>query len=353
MRTYQLSNTTITYPDPIIWIYDSNVIELESTGPVGAEIIVTEPTGESKTLIYYSELSKLMFTLDDIILSLFKDNLSPWGIRVTVYENHVSTGSLSFAVTVYNGKSFITRCHGLQSTYYAYNTDELQKMQVYSCGNGSATMGQYGYNCYKGINSYNLTGPIHNTEGTYELRLQGNHQTPPTAVVEGASPVDPTTSVINFSWTSGWDPDSTYGGDIWNDNVLVFPCTKKVIYETHCSDYSFIELMYIDTDGCRRFIGGKLAQEEDEVKDSAVNELDTDVWSHNPHRWINSSAKTIKVAFSDIEKAAYPEDIMYSDQIWMRDWTGEWQEVRLKSTKFEQKGEDYLDFELEIYTHER
>lgn len=352
MRTYTFSNTVVTYPEPIVWIYDSNVIKLESNGPVGAEITVTTPTFETKTLSYYSELDQVVFTLDDVILSLYNDNLSPWGVNVTVYENGISVGSLSFVMTVYNGKSFITRCHGMQSTYYVYDPIELRKISVYALKNGMATIGQSGFYCYTGINSYNLQNEIHN-EGTYEMRLRGNNQTPPVVAVSGVEADSPNSAIVSFNWQSGYDPSTTYGGDIWYENEIVFPCIKRIIYQSHCNDYNFIELRYIDTDGCIRYLGGKLVEEDDEVKDKAVNTLGINVWSHNPHRWINSSNKSIKVGFMDIEKKAYPQDIMYSDTIWMRTWNGNWEEVRLKSTTFKQTDDDYLDFELEIYTHER
>lgn len=352
MRTYYTSHTTVTYPESIIWMYDSNVIQLESSSKVGAVVTITTPTYNSRTLTYFSELNSLTFSLDDVILSMLDDNISPWSVSVKIYENGSYAGTLTFAVTVYNGHSFITRCHGMQSTYYVYAPSELTKLHVYAVQNGTVVVGQWGYNCYKGINSYNLSGPI-TTEGIYYMDIHGNNQTPPIAQIEGAISDTPTTATVSFSWQSGYDPDTTYGGDIWHEGMKIFPCKKKIIYQSHCEDYNFIELMYIDTDGCRRYLGGKLIEEDDNVKEKAFNTIGTAVWNQNPHRFVNSSDKSIKVGFSDIEKLAYPQDLLYSDTIWMRTWEDEWEQVRLKSSSFKQKDEDYLDFELEIYTHER
>lgn len=351
MRTQYVSHTLVTYPEQIAWLNDTNVIVLESSDKVGATITITTPTFEVKTLTYFSELNKLTFTLDEILLALYNENTSAWNVDIALYENSLPAGSLGFAINVYNGKSFISRSHGMQSVYYVYSPDELIKLNVYSPRNGVAICGQYSFYCYEGLNSYNLSSVIQN-EGEYTLRLQGSNQTPPTAIVVSAENITPTTADVIFTYTPGFDPDTTYGGDLWFEGQQIFPVNKKIIYQTHCDSYNFIELRYTDTDGCTRFLGGKVMEETDDANDEAFNKLNTNIWRHNPSRWIKSSSKSVKIGFHDIEKEAYPQDILYSDTIYARAWDGEWQEVRLKTTSLTQNDDETSDFEIEIYMHE-
>ena len=76
MRTITIEHTEVIYPEKVIWLADSNVIQLSSeTKTVGAVITVTHPAGASKTIRYMSELRSLIFTLDDVLLSLHNENI--------------------------------------------------------------------------------------------------------------------------------------------------------------------------------------------------------------------------------------------------------------------------------------
>jgi len=350
MRTQLISSTTVTYPNSVIWLHDSNVIKLDSSYPVGAEITVTAPDSESKTLVYKSDFTSLSFFLNDTIAELYGDSLSYWTIRVRVFENTSLVGTFNFATKVLNGRSFITRSHGAAETIYVYSYEDLYKVQLYTPANGQVAIGNWTNTCYEGINGYNLQSVLTST-GEYSICCSSSTTTPSSVSIIGIDPEEPTISSVEFQVTSGYDPNAKQGGDIWGSRTI-FPICHKIIYEEVCDNFKFAELRYIDADGCTRFLGGKLISEVETVNDESWSTTTTEVYKHNPSRWIQSANNVIKVAFSDIERNAYPTDILYSDKIWMKNWEGEWKQVRLKTTNLTTTDEEYLDFELEVYTHE-
>lgn len=352
MRTNIISNTTVTYPNEIVWLNDSNVINLESSLPVGASIVVANPLNEYKVIEYLSDLTSLTFKLDDILLELHDDSLSPWYVKVIVYENGYHVGTFNFAIKVINGRSFLTRSHGMSQTMYVYNTDELNKVEFYSVAPGNMTIDQWGFLCYEGLNAYNLS-PAITGEGEHMAHFLSSNATPSTVLVVDDQNTTPTSTELTISVTAGYDPNTTAGGDIWADGRIIFPKWYKIIYQGHCTGYNFAELRYTDTDGCTRYLGGTVISEEDSVPDSGFSHTTTEVYKLNPSRFISEQSKVVKIAFNDIEKDAYPADILYSNSIQMRSWNGEWKDVRLKTDSLAQNDDEYLDFELEVYTHEQ
>lgn len=349
MKTTTISNTYIEYPERITWLKDSNVINLVSSTNVGAEVTITTSLSESHTLVYFSDTNKLMFVLDDVLHMLYAGSTSPWNIQVRVYESGLPVGTLGFYIYVLDGKSFITRSHGMSSTIYVYSQEDLHKVQIYSPANGQATIGNWSDVLHLGLTNFELDTVIQNA-GEYSLCLSSSSSVPSTVVITNDTPVDPHTSILDFQVINGYDPEAKEGGDLWEAKTI-FPMCYKIIYPEVCSGYDFAEIRYTDTDGCIRQLGGKLINEVDSAKDESWNTISTSIYNSNPHRWIQSSEKTIKIAFSDIERAAYPADIMYSDSIWVKTWDNEWREARLKTSSMETTNDEYLDFELELYVH--
>lgn len=351
MRTNTILNTTITYPDEIVWLHDNNVIKLVSNAAVGADVTVIDPAGRSHELSYYSEMSTLMFVLDEVLEMLYDGNLGTWTCKVKVYDVGFEVGGFGFTFKVLDGKSFITRSHGMSHTIYVYSDEDLYKLQIYSPASGQAVISNWGFNCYPGINQYNLQSVI-TSEGEYSFCLQSSSSVPSVVTVTNDTAVNPTTSIIDFSFVPGYDPNAKSGGDIWDESKDIFPVCHRIVYESHCEDYDFAELRYVDTDGCIRYLGGKVIEEIDEVEDNGFGRVTTDVWKKNPSRWSTSSNKVIKIYFEDIARTAYPGDIIYSSSIQLKTWDGEWREVRLKTNSITTTDEDFIDFEIEVYVHE-
>lgn len=348
MRTANIGSALIEYPDTIVWKQDSTAVKLSGgVANIGAQITVTNPTGDYYVLEYYSEQYSLLFYLDDAIRALWNDNLSQWYCKVKVFSGNTQVGSdLNFSFNVLDGKSFITRSHGISSTIYAYSAAELHKLQVFSPQNGQATCGNYSAYCYYGLNQFMLDSVI-TTEGEYQLCLRDSHSFPPVAYITGDDAKTPTLTALTFEVRST-PVNYTFGGDVFAENKVIFPICHKIIFEDHCNDYNFGEIRYTDLDGMVRYLGGKIVTDSDDVKTESYFTSDVDVFNRVPNRYILGHEKVIKLVLSDIDKNAYPHDLLYSQDIYVRTWNGDWKQCSLKTSKFDRKDEDYYDIELEI-----
>lgn len=347
MRETNISNIQITYPEELVWKNDSNVIRVDSgIAGVGAEVYIEDPAGNSYTLEYHSDLYSILFYLDDAIRALYSDNIGVWRCKVTGYDNGIPIGDFSFTFYVLNGKSFITRSHGTSSVIYIYNPDELNKVQVYSPQQGIATIGQWGFNVYTGLNQFNLSGAIRNS-GEYSLCLADSNQTPPLVNVVIDTPVTPYKSILSYQ-AIVTPAQQTHGGDVFNPNKVIFPICHTVVYQDHCDDFNFGELMYTDLDGMRRYLGGRVIEDVDEVTSESYINSSLEVFKTNPNRYITKHEKTIKLALTDIDKEAYPDDILYSGALMFRSWDGEWRNCSIKTKSLKREDDAFVDIELEI-----
>lgn len=347
MRETNFSNIYVTYPEELVWKNDSNVIKVSSgIAGVGAKIRVEDPAGAGYTLEYHSDMNSILFYLDDAIKALYNDNIGVWRCNVVGYDNGIPMGSFAFTFYVLNGKSFITRSHGVSSVIYVYNPDELYKLQVFSPQQGMATIGHFGFNCYTGLNQFNLSQAIQSA-GDYSLCLRDSNLVPPLVDVVTDEAVDPHQSIITFQAISNAAPE-THGGDVFNQNKVIFPVCHKIIYQNHCDDFNFGELRYTDLDGMIRYLGGKVIEDNNDVSSESYINSSIDVFKTNPNRYIIKHEKVIKLALVDIDKEAYPDDIMYSDSLYYRGWDGEWRNCSIKTKTLKREDDAFVDIELEI-----
>lgn len=352
MRQINIENAYIEYPEELVWKQDSTVIRLRGVDKIGATIVVGNPQQEFYVLEYFSDQNELLFYLDDAIRALWTDNISAWYCKVGVFQNGQPLGlAFNFNFHVLDGKSFISRSHGISSTIYVYNDDELNKVQVFSPQQGIAAIEQFTFNCYYGLNQYNLSSVIED-DGVYQLCLRDSSQVPALVNVSGVDVLSPTSAIVSYSVSTPPLVNETHGGDVFAENKLIYPICHKIIYQGHCNDYNFGEIQYTDLDGMKRYLGGKVITDTDDVKSESYFTSNVDVYNRNSNRYITSHSKTIKLYLSDIEKNAYPHDLIYSQDIKFRSWNGEWKSCSLKTNKFERKDEDYYDIELEIVVSE-
>ena len=347
MRTQQIQNVLVTYPDELVWKQDTSAIKVEGVSNIGATIVIANPAQNYYVLEYYSDQDTLLFYLDDAIRALYDDNIGAWYCKVTVFNGSTSLGSFNFNFNVLNGKSFITRSHGISSTIYVYDREELRKLQIFSPQQGIAIMDQWGFNCYYGLNQFNLYTAIQQS-GEYQICLRDSQQTPALVDISGTDPVDPYSELISFSVMGAPLVNETHGGDVFAENKLIYPICHNIVFQDHCDDYNFGEIRYTDLDGMCRYLGGKVFTDEDNVKDESYFTSNVDSFNRVPNRYITSHEKVIKMYLTDIDKNAYPHDLLYSQDIQFRMWNGEWKNIALKTNKFERKDEDSYDIELEI-----
>lgn len=347
MRNVLIGGANIQYPDALVWKQDASVVKVSGAQNIGAKVYIEEPAGNSYTLEYYSEDTEITFSLDDSIRALYDENIGSWSCKVTLYSGATVLGVHNFTFKVLDGKSFISRSHGVSSTIYVYSSFELLKLQIFSPTSGVAVCGQYGFNLYYGLNQFNLTSAIRNS-GEYSICLNDSSVVKPVAVISGVDDLTPTSSRVHYAITSESRDNRIYGGDVFDENKVIFPICHKIIFEDHCDDYNFGEICYTDLDGMRRYLGGKIIEDEDSVKSESYFKTNLDTYNRVPNRYIISHEKIIKLVFSDIEKNAYPHDLLYSQDIQYRTWDGEMHPCAIKTNKFERKDNDYYDIELEI-----
>lgn len=352
MRNTQVGNYYIEYPEQIVWLNDKTTLKVSTSDDnLGVKVTVITPDGGTRDMEYHSEMTELYFILDDCLKALFNENLSPWTVQVTMFDEGIPIEQFAFQMNVFPGTSFTTRTHGSAPIINIYNLDELTKLQIFTPYDSTITIGQTSQTAYAGIAQLNLSSII-TQEGEYQICLRSANALPPVAYIVNDIYKTPLTHNLVWEAIVSEEPNVTFGGDIWTQDSKIFPICYTLKYQDHCDDYNFVELKYYDTDGCVRYLGGRAIEEVDNSKDESYNTTNTDVWNIAPHRWREENSKTIKIGFSNIDRESAPKDIMYSNQIWVRSLSsGEWENCNIKSTSFKTNKDEIFDFEIEITTH--
>lgn len=351
MRTYTSNNITITYQEPVVWIGDSNIITIKSsidTDKVGGEIIIRHPDGTAtRTIRYLSELNRILFILDDALTALNDGNIGQYTIQVNVFKNGNLSFTRTFSFQLLQGKSFTNQSHGISRTLYIYDASELVKVQIYSPNNGAFHIGSDYLTLNRGLNQYNLSSHIENT-GEYSFCLT-DVPVQPIAVISGDVAKTPTVSTLFYTVTNASSSNESQGGDVWRYEETIFPVCYDLVFENVCWDYNFVELRYKDSDGCTRYLGGKIASETNKSTVTAYEYTDgSNVFRNIPRNYQEGTSRSLKIGFADIAKNAYPQDIMYSELVEMKMYNSEWWPIVLESDSITVKNEDYIDLELSI-----
>ena len=356
MRNYNGNGILAEYPDKVVWIQDSNVVNVHAADPggkVGAEITVRHPGGvETRRIRYMGELSQLLFVLDDALAALHDYNIGQYTCQVDLYLDGVQVDSFSFNFQLLDGKSFTNRSHAISRTIYIYDLDELAKLQIYSPETGIFAVTGGTFILREGLNQYNLTSNI-TANGEYSACLQSGYQLP-VAQITGDTPERPWLHDLYWTVTGdGTQPTKFDGGDVWWKGE-VFPICHTIVVDDSCSGDDFVELRYRDADGCERYLGGRLVKEVNKAETQSYTRTETtNAFRNIPRRRISGTSRAVTVGFSDIATDAYPQDIRYSEEVYMRMYDGEWWPVVVASDSITTKGsQDTQDFELEIIISE-
>lgn len=355
MRQDTIGNIKVVYPENVVFLHDNTVISVESTidNNISAEITIVNPDGESKYISYRSELTKIYFHLDDILKSLYRDKFvsnefNPWWVAINLYDGS-QFSFFAFYIQVVNGTSFTNRTHGASPVIYVYNADELSSLQIYTPSAGQCIWNGGRTDIYEGLNNIDLHIDI-TTTGEHIFSVQAKSNLAPIAEVIGSQPIDSGSSIIFFDAQIPSSSNTLYGGDIW-DKIKIFPMEYRLIYNDVCDNYNFVELRYIDCDGCMRYIGGTLLEEKDSSKLTPFATTTTEIYNTAPKGILTEKSKTLRVGFTDIERISHPQDIQFSDYLWIRGIDGNWHNCILSTTDFNTTRDELMDFELEIITY--
>lgn len=356
MRTYTGTHVQVDYPDSVIWLQDSNVVNIRALNPqhtVGADIIIRHPGGtETRNIRHISEMNQLLFVLDDALAALHDENIGQYSCQIDTYVNGQADSTLTFAFQLLDGKSFTNRSHAISRTIYIYDLSELNKVQIYSPGNGHFTVNGTNLALYEGLNQYNLSTYIQG-QGSFTVCLTSDAQGP-IAQITGDTHINPNSSYLYWSVQGGGGGgESIDGGDIWQQ-IEVFPVCHTIVVDTSCNGNDFAELMYRDCDGCIRYIGGKILKEANKAETKKyVRTETTNAFRNIPRSKITGTSRSITVGFNDIATNTYIQDIRYSEDVWMRMYNGEWWPVVVATDSITVKGqEETQDVELDIIISE-
>lgn len=355
MRTTTINNVTINYLDSTSWLYDNLFIELVGNGvTVGAQIKVTDiASGMYRKLKYISEMQRLVFPLNDTMKSLYHDAIS-FNIVVNVYEDGVQSGSFGFNVDILNGKSLPFRAHGSTRTIYAYSQDDLYKIQFLFPASGNFNVNGHGFPIAQaGLIGFDLRSYItHN--GIYSMCYQADAESGPISMsIVNAFSDTPFSGVaqLSFADESGEVPENEMNkGDIWEDSRFSSDryCID-LIYEEACNDFNLFHTRYLDTDGCIRFLGGKIISQTTNQTANNFYRLDTDsVYMNISRKHRQESSGTVKVAYESLRRDSYWSDILLSDIIWFENFDGEWFECSIVDKKVTVNSDDTQDVTLEF-----
>lgn len=323
MRTHNITGTTIVieYPDPIVWLGDNNIVSVHSSNTsdsIGARITIQDPYLNVQILDYYSETNKLVFLLNDTLKNLFSDNLSSWNVMVEAYANNSLASSFAFSIKVYRGKSFSDRSHASARVIYWNDREELKKVQLFTYEGGTATINGHNYTLTAGISSINLYN-----ESIGE------------------------TATIHITTTANQPSTPSYLGDMWMNNIT--PSTSydiKLKYIELCDGDAVMRLFYNDTDGCYRFIGGKITKEVDSSKGKNFYRI-ADKYRNVPYRHTTENSKTLTVVFPYVDYLAYITDIMYCDNLYAVNYNGDLVPVTITTNKLTSK-DTINDYEVDV-----
>lgn len=348
MRQTTVNGITITYPEDIIWVHDHSAVTVSGNGPTGATLTIYHPAGATKVLTYMSPLSEVTFYLDTALRLLENDNIGDYRCDISLFQNYSFVGNFSFWFKLYKGKSFQDRTHGTSQHIYIYDPSELTKINIFSPSSGTATILGHTFNIERGLNSLNLTQYI--TEaGEYNVCLTDSEHMAINAFIISDTAVSPSETTLEFSVSEDMS-NADIGGNIFG-NMSIFPICHTIEMSDACQNYPFVELVYIDTDGCRRYLGGTVINDTESVSKTAYTRLNEEIYKDVPRGTLTDANNLLKVQFSDIDVTSNFRDILYSEELYLRrKWDGELIPVRIKTDSLVLKSnEDYVDFELEIY----
>lgn len=323
MRTHNIIGTSIIveYPDPIVWLGDNNIISVytgNTSDNIGARITVQDPQHNTLVLDYWSETNKLTFLLNDTLKNLFNDNLASWNVMVEAYVNNSQASSFAFTIKVYRGKSFTDRSHASARVIYWSDKEELKKLQLFTYEGGTATINNHNYTLNAGITSLNIYNETVGDTATIHITTTANEPTTP-----------------------------SYLGDMWMNDITpstAYDITLKRI--SVCDGYQTLSLYYTDTDGCGRFIAGKITKNVDTAKGKNFYRI-TDKYRNVPYRHSTETNKTLTVVFPYIDYLAYLTDIMYSENVYTLNYNGDIVPVTVTTNKLTTK-DTLNDYEMDV-----
>lgn len=369
MQQVIIDGVKIQYPDQQVFLWDENFFQLESGAgtKIGYNLsLLNTDTYENRSLSYRSGFSnKISVPLKEAIQSLYDDAGQVGGGHsfmsavLTLYIDGVRTQHMwTWRMDVMEGRSLSYKIHGGNKIIHIYNPDELFQVQIYSDAVCDLWLGTTSYHIYKGLNTIDLSNSI-TTEGVYSLCFtQG---TGGLVEIVSITDVTPSSAVIHLAYqvsdedTGGTRKPNIYLGDeLKNCYYLVYgqgmTWHNGALCQTMTNDGDFVEIRYRDTDGSRRYLGGKIISDELEYEGMDYNRIDPMMLFKKPLRYVMNHATNLTVGFVDLERASGFDEVLLSSLIEIRcaATQNQWRPCIIEDSIIRNGGEDRYDVELQI-----
>lgn len=322
MRTTIVNTTQFTYPDEFIFSNDNHYIEITSQtmDKIGNVNITLTIGGVQHSYNYYAESGVLVLPLNFTT----DPDISQQVLFIDVSTRNAVLPS--FTCTLLNGKTVPNKKHGSTGTIYT-TSDWVDIYLPFT-----AKINDLVYS--GGVNQVNIP----------EDKARLDYVTPQGSVNVYLSEDTPvTTTSHRLCFTDEFITQQVTGNDTF-ENFAIFPTTINIVHVTPCA--GDVVIRYYDTDGClRELVGRSLElQVENDVEYFTV----VDTIKNIPQHFSNKQSMTLKVGLSDIERRAYPEDIVYSGYITLVIGGELVHRCSLEEFKMTTNGVKYNDYELTL-----
>lgn len=304
------------FPDEVCFVNDRNTITLGYMGigsqTVGAVLTLTNQQGETATLMYNSEQPNLTFNLFSTLKKMMHfDFYNVVTVTGAVMCGETSANITPFTLKCVDGRTLLSRQHNSERIIYYYDQSDLTGLQFLMREAGTINS----YPVQSGIIKQNLS--YHN--GDFSV-----------TIVEGG-----VTHVVHVK-------KSSLGGGADYDTDCLSDTDEGGINEI--SDGGLFRVRYYNTDGCQRFLIGKITSRKRTV--GLTDWRADDLVRHTPNAMLTQTTDEITVGFPDIARESYAEDILYSPSVEYCNLNGEWMPCTISSKNIQLKEWDSNDIEI-------
>lgn len=297
----------VLYPEEVVFLNDRNIISLSSlsagNNAVGGTFSLTNGQ-DTVQISYMSERDNLVFDLYSVLKKLYAGGYQTINVSGSVSIGN-STGNITpFTIQVNEGRTLEDRSHCAERTVYFYDQDQLYGYEILTLNGGTVN----GVSVNAGVSKHNF-----NRYSDFTV-----------TVVDGQDTRDIQFKYVNIG---GFGSAGCRGID---------------------SSNGYITIKYVNTDGCTRFLCGKIKSRKRSV--GQTEWMDNSLVRNTPNSILTEFTDEITVVFPECERLAYVEDIMFSQSIYYQNDNGDWKPTIITSKSLTLNNWDQNDIEITFKT---
>lgn len=300
-------NCFVQYPDEVVFLNDRNVISLKSLSAtykaVGGTFSLTDGM-DTIQISYMSERDNLVFDLYSVLKKLYADGSQTISVSGSVVIGDTTANIVPFTLQVNEGRTLENHPHCAERIVYFYDQSQLYGFEILTLNGGTVN----GVSVNAGISKHNF-----NRYSDFTV-----------TVVDGNE-----TREIKFKYSNigGFASSGCRGID---------------------SSNGYITIKYKNTDGCTRFLCGKIKSRKRSIGQTEWR--DNSLVRNTPNSILTECTDEITVVFPECERLAYVEDIMFSSSVEYVNDSGDWKPAIITSKSLTLNNWDQNDIEITLKT---